>query len=151
MIGNKLGELEVYIPPAEYSHLREYTSREPSDTNRWIKNDYNRALQLARQENKAVLVSFTGYTCTNCHWMKINMFTKPELAKVLDTLILVELYTDGIDEVSQANQSMQLERFQTVAIPYYVIIGSDDNILAEFPGRTRDVKEFHEFLNAGRS
>ena len=151
MIGNKLGELEVYIPPPEYSHLREYTSREPSDTNRWIKNDYNRALQLARQENKAVLVSFTGYTCTNCHWMKINMFTKPELAKVLDTLILVELYTDGIDEASQANQSMQLERFQTVAIPYYVIIGSDDNILAEFPGRTRDVKEFHEFLNAGRS
>ena len=30
-----------------------------------------------------MLVNFTGYACTNCHWMKANMFTKPEVGGVM--------------------------------------------------------------------
>ena len=55
------------------------------------------ALDRARREGKLVLVNFTGYACTNCHWMKANMFTRPEIAGALKNLVLVELYTDGED------------------------------------------------------
>ena len=79
------------------------------------------------------------------------MFTKLELAETLAELILVELYTDGTDEASQTNQRMQLERFETVAIPYYAIIDPGGDVLAEFPGRTRDVEQFRKFLMTARS
>jgi len=37
------------------------------------------AQDRARRERKLVLVNFTGYACTNCHWMKANMFPRPEI------------------------------------------------------------------------
>ena len=49
-----------------------------------------------------MLVNFTGYACTNCHWMKANMFPRPEMKELLKDLVLVELYTDGTDAVSEA-------------------------------------------------
>ncbi|MGC4072577.1 MAG: DUF255 domain-containing protein [Nibricoccus sp.] len=38
-----------------------------------------RGAAKAKAENKLVFVSFTGYACTNCHWMKANMFPRPEI------------------------------------------------------------------------
>ena len=151
MFGGRLGELDAYIPSPEYSGFQGSALGGKPQAERWIKNDYAGALEIARQNGKNVLLSFTGYTCTNCHWMKANMFTRPELAGELGNLVLLELYTDGADEASQANQQLQLERFETVAIPYYAIIEPDGTVLAEFPGRTRDVEEFRGFLASAGS
>ena len=151
MFGGRLGELDAYIPSPEYSGFQGTALGGKPQAERWIKNDYSGALEIARQNGKNVLVSFTGYTCTNCRWMKANMFTRPELAGELGNLVLVELYTDGADEASQANQQLQLERFETVAIPYYAIIEPDGTVIAEFPGRTRDVEEFRGFLASAGS
>ncbi|MCS7314825.1 MAG: thioredoxin family protein, partial [Bryobacterales bacterium] len=93
-------------------------------------------------------VSFTGYACTNCQWMKANMFTRPEVAAELDRFVLLELYTDGLDPASERNQRMQQERFRTVAIPYYAILSPDEKVIATFAGLTRDPGEFLKFLRA---
>ena len=151
MFGARLGEIDAYIPSPEYSGFQGSALGGTAEEKRWIKNDYEGALETARQSGKNVLVSFTGYTCTNCHWMKANMFTRAELAQELGNLVLVELYTDGADEASQANQQLQLERFETVAIPYYAIIEPNGTVIAEFPGRTRDVEEFRGFLASAGS
>ena len=148
MFGARLGELEAYVPSPEYSGLTNAGFGGAADTNKWIKDDYARALELSRQTGKPVLVSFTGYTCTNCHWMKANMFTRPPIAEALEGLVLLELYTDGANDLSQANQEMQLDRYGTVAIPYYAIIRPDESVIAEFPGRTRDTEEFLQFLTS---
>jgi len=149
MFGARLGELDAYVPSPEYSGLTNVGFGGGAEANKWIKDDYAKALELARESGKPVLIGFTGYTCTNCHWMKANMFTRPPIAEALAGLILVELYTDGADERSQANQQMQLDRFGTVAIPYYAIIRPDESVIAEFPGRTRDTEEFLQFLTSG--
>ena len=149
MFGARLGEIDAYVPPPEYSGLASAGFGSGGPEIAWLKNDYSGALRIAREQGKAVLVSFTGYACTNCHWMKANMFTKPEIAGVLEGLVLLELYTDGVDDASLANQKLQLDRFGTVAIPYYAIVNPDETIVAEFPGRTRDVEEFRRFLNPG--
>ena len=52
-----------------------------------------------------MLVDFTGYACTNCHWMKANMFTKPEIGGVMKNMVLVDLYTDGTDAASRPTRS----------------------------------------------
>ena len=75
MFGSRLGEIDAYVPPAEYSGLTLAGLGSGGSETTWLKNDYQAALQIAREQGKAVLVSFTGYACTNCHWMKANMFT----------------------------------------------------------------------------
>ena len=148
MFGARLGELDAYVPSPEYSGLTN-AGFGAAENNPWIKDDYAKALELARESGKPLLVSFTGYTCTNCHWMKANMFTRPEIAAALVGLVLLELYTDGANDVSKASQQMQLDRYGTVAIPYYAIIRPDESVMAEFAGRTRDTEEFLQFLTSG--
>ncbi|MCL5746527.1 MAG: thioredoxin family protein [Acidobacteria bacterium] len=142
MTGARLGEIEAYIPaPAVNSQTKGNGA-----TLVWMKNQYAEALAKAREENKLVLVNFTGYACTNCHWMKANMFTRPEIQQELNKYILVELYTDGTDEVSRRNQDFEQNRFGTVALPFYAIVGGDEQVVATFAGLTRDPAEFLAFL-----
>jgi thiol:disulfide interchange protein len=147
MFGAPLGELDAYVPPASSSGGL-FNAR-ASAQQVWMKNQYQQALSQARAENKLVLVTFTGYACTNCHWMKANMFPRPEIAEAAKNLVLVELYTDGTDKESEENQKLQDEKFSTVAIPYYAIIDPDGKVVASFAkGMTKDTQEFLAFLTA---
>jgi thiol:disulfide interchange protein DsbD len=151
MFGARLGEIDAYVPPVEYSGLGATLlggSAGNQQQDQWLKDDYDKALSLARESGKPVLLSFTGYACTNCHWMKANMFTKPEIREVTANLILLELYVDGQDEATARNQEMQLNRFRTTAIPYYVIIRPDESVAGEFAGATRDAAAFRAFLQS---
>jgi thiol:disulfide interchange protein DsbD len=93
-------------------------------------------------------VNFTGYACTNCHWMKANMFTRPEIQAAMQDFVLVDLYTDGTDETSRVNQEFEEKTFGTVAIPYYAIMGPDGHVVASFPGLTHNPQEFLAFLSS---
>jgi thiol:disulfide interchange protein DsbD len=145
MFGGRLGELDAYVPSAaEGPGGGSSTAAGP----KWLKDDYRGALEKARAENKLVLVSFTGYACSNCKWMKTNMFPRPSIASAMEGFVPVELYTDGTDAKSEENQKLQESRFQSVAIPYYAILDANDQVLASFSGRTTDEKEFLAFLQA---
>jgi thiol:disulfide interchange protein DsbD len=148
MFGAPLGELDAYVPaPSASVALNGRSATGPSQV--WMKNQYKEALDQARAENKLVLVTFTGYACTNCHWMKANMFPRPEIAEAAKKLVLVELYTDGTDKESEENQKLQDEKFATVAIPYYAILDPDGKVVASFAkGMTKDTREFLAFLTA---
>jgi thiol:disulfide interchange protein len=133
MFGGPLGELDSYVPVA-----KESVGGATRTGQVWLKNDLDGAIARAKAENKRVLVAFTGYACTNCHWMKANMFTKPEIAETLSNFILVELYTDGTDAESDKNQKLQESTFQTVAIPFYAIFDGDRGAVAKFASLTRN-------------
>jgi len=138
MFGGKLGEIEAYIPPPAAG---------VSGSLPWVENDLPGAFAKAKSEGKRVLVNFTGYACTNCHWMKANMFTRPEIGGVMQNMVLVDLYTDGTDAASQINQKLEEDKFQTVSIPFYVLYDSDQKVLATFPSLTRKPEEYLAFLN----
>lgn len=144
MFGSRLGEIEAFIPaPSENSTGMDGGSTPAA---KWMKNDFSAALATARAENKLVFVSFTGYACTNCKWMKANMFTRPAVAGELSRFVLVELYTDGADAVSEENQRLQEKLFQTVAIPYYAIFDPSEKVRATLAGLTKDEQRFLAFL-----
>ena len=142
MFGGKLGELDAYVPEGVGQALS------PAALN-WLKNDYRGALDRARREGKLVFVNFTGYACTNCHWMEANMFTRPEIAAALNGFVLVDLYTDGTDAASDANGKLELAKFQTAAEPFYAIMDPDEKVMATSAGVTRDPQEFLAFLKKG--
>ena len=136
MGGAKLGELDAYVP-LNGGNLQ------------WMQNQYREALDRARREGKLVFVNFTGYACTNCHWMKANMFTRPEIEAAMQKFVLVELYADAGDATADANQKLELSKFNTVAEPYYAILSPDETVVASFPGLTRDPEQFAAFLRKG--
>ncbi len=136
MFGAPLGQLDAYVPSP------------PNSTTgpQWLKDQLPQSLARAKSENKLVLVTFTGYACTNCHWMKANMFPRPEIADAIKDMILVELYTDGTDKQSEENQKLEDDKLKSVAIPYYAIFDGDGKLLAEFAGSTPDAAKFLAFL-----
>ena len=141
LFGAPLGEIDGLIPAAA----------KPSEGTGaagpiWMKDQYKEALNRARQESKLVFVNFTGYACTNCHWMKANMFTRPEIKAELGNFVLLDLYTDGTDAASVQNQTLEDKKFSTVAIPFYAILDPDEKIVATFPGLTRNATDFLTFL-----
>jgi len=147
MSGAKLGELDAYVPVAAGGAGGGGTGGESGLF--WMKNQYREALDRARSEGKLVFVNFTGYACTNCHWMKANMFTRPEIAGALKSFVLVDLYTDGTDDASAQNQQMEESKFKTIAIPFYAILDADGNAIATYPGATRDAAAYLAFLQTG--
>ena len=144
MFGSRLGEIEAYVPPPAQGFGGGSTAAESGL--KWMKNSYKEALEKARQENKTVFVAFTGYACSNCHWMKANMFPRPEIASALAKHVLVELYTDGTDAASEENQKLQETKFSTVSIPFYAIVDKDENVIDTFASGTRDVERFRAFV-----
>src|SRR5882724_10096839 len=142
MFGGKLGDLDAYVPLPS-------GSLQPGGVASglaWMKNDYRGALDRARREGKLVLVNFTGYACTNCHWMKANMFTRPEIAAAMNEYVLLELYTDSGDAVSEENQKVEEDTFNTISMPFYAILEPDEKVVASFPSPTKNDQEYLDLL-----
>jgi thiol:disulfide interchange protein DsbD len=142
-----LGDLDALIPEGSGSVLgASVTTTAAGNTN--FKNNLEGALAAAREADKLILVNFTGYACTNCHWMKANMFTRPEIQSVVKDLVVVDLYTDGTDAESEKNQKLEDQKFGTASIPFYALMDANQNVIATFPQLTRDPKEFLSFLQS---
>ncbi|MFZ0799574.1 MAG: cytochrome c biogenesis protein CcdA, partial [Terriglobales bacterium] len=156
LFGKQLGELESFLPPETSTGARASGSAATSAASQdadsgWVLNDFDGALQTAKEQNKLVFVDFTGYTCTNCRWMEANMFPKPDVANEMNKFVRVRLYTDGAGEQFERQQRMQQEKFGTVALPYYAILRPDGSPLKTFAGLTRHETEFVTFLKAAEA
>jgi thiol:disulfide interchange protein len=162
LFGAALGELDAWLPPEETNGPASVISRgllgsrgaDKSAENVWIEN-YEKALQKARAENKPVFLNFTGVTCTNCRWMEKNMFPDPQVKKEMDRFVLAELFTDRDTPEHKAadekNADLQTTKYNSAALPLYVIISPDEKALASFPSLTRNKQEFIGFLQNGAS
>ena len=56
------------------------------------------------------------------------------------------LHTWGDGEIYERQQQMEQDRLGTVALPYYAVFDANDQLVAGFPGLTRNSAEFVDFL-----
>ena len=126
------GLVESYLPPDKQEE--------------WIEN-LDEGYILAKELNKPIFIDFTGYTCTNCRWMEINIFEEEDVKLIFENFILVKLYTDGKEDIHKKNRKLEIDRFGTAALPYYVILSPDDKVLGTFPGMDTNKNNFITFLN----
>jgi thiol:disulfide interchange protein len=145
LFGARLGDLDAFVPEGSGNSNGTLGASSAAPAN-YFKNQLEAGLARAREQNKLVLVNFTGYACTNCHWMKANMFTRPEIQAALRDFVIVDLYTDGTDADSEKNQKLEDQRFGTASIPFYAILDANQNVVATFPQLTRNPQEFLGFL-----
>jgi len=148
MAGGKLGELDAYVPAAESGGGSGSAGSSGGGLN-WITDRYAEALARARSEDKLLFIDFTGVACTNCHWMRANMLSRPDVEAALKNFVLVELYTDRSDPISERNEKLLEDRFHTAAEPFYVIEDANERPIATFDHLTRDPAEYLAFLNKG--
>ena len=130
------GNIKSYLPPKKYQ------------SNLVWNNNLGDAFIIAAEQNKNIFIDFTGVTCTNCRWMETNIFSIKSVEELMSEYVLVSLYTDA-GEGYLEKRAYQINRFETAALPYYVILDSNDKVLSEFPGLTRNVEGFKEFLKIG--
>lgn len=150
LFGQKIhGLIYSYLPPiveSESGAVRMNGASMAEEFN-WYRN-LDEGLAEARATGKSVFIDFTGYTCTNCRWMEANTFTKSEVKHRFGEMILVQLYTDGGPN-HRENQQYEIDRFGTAALPFYVILSPDDDVITTFPGMTRSLDDFLDFLDKG--
>ncbi|NLO20085.1 MAG: thioredoxin family protein, partial [Ignavibacteria bacterium] len=162
LTGKPLGELDAFLPPPNYYELMSASAGDPNSNPEQFElkddgkenkdfwhNNYENALSEAKEKNIALFVDFTGFTCTNCRWMELNMFSKPEVQSLLKQMVKVKLYTDRREEPYVSNKKMQQERFNSIELPLYVILTPNEEFVAT-KAFTRDEREFLDFLKKGR-
>lgn len=141
------GLIYSYLPPKLTEEVGLISEMNGNGGQKWF-TDLDEAFVAANTLGKNIFVDFTGYTCTNCRWMESNIFTKDEVKERFKEFILVRLYTDG-GENYRTKQQYEIDRFGTAALPYYVILSPEDDVLGKFPGLTRDLDIFLKFLDKG--
>ena len=121
LFGAPLGRLDAYLPPRQYGDVSLLATGQESHDGGWIVDDMDAAFAEARELARPVMVDFTGYTCTNCRDMEVNVFTRPEIAQAFEQeFVLLRLYTDGARD--RELQRYQLDMTGTVALPTYAIL-----------------------------
>ncbi|TKC00367.1 protein-disulfide reductase DsbD family protein [Pedobacter cryophilus] len=130
--------------------------------------DYEQGLAYAKQQNKPVLIDFTGHSCVNCRKMEAAVWSEPEvLERLKKDYVLISLYVDDktdlpenekyiskfsgkkIKTIGNKWSDFQASTFQTNSQPYYVIVNSEGNVLVEPQAFNLDIKNYVNFLDSG--
>ncbi|MTI30147.1 protein-disulfide reductase DsbD family protein [Xanthovirga aplysinae] len=130
--------------------------------------DYDQALKCAREQNKPIFIDFTGHGCVNCREMEASVWSDPEVLKRLkEEFVVVALYVDEKTELPESNwytstfdnkvkktigkqnADFQITRYNNNAQPYYVLLGTDEQVLVTPKAYDLNVKNFVDFLDLG--
>lgn len=157
--GNELKLLSGFPPPLSYSlYDHNLPSANSESATVTVVNDLNKAFELSRQQHKPILINFTGWACVNCRKMEENVWSKPEIKKLLsENFILVSLYVDDRKNLPEGGTmgekwaKFEEDNFMQVSQPLYAIIGTDAKLLNHPVGYTPDVREYRQWLECGLS
>jgi thiol:disulfide interchange protein len=158
-----------FAPPLSYSIYGDDTAKKGVEAD--VMNDYEKALQLAKEQHKPVLIDFTGWACVNCRKMEENVWPQQEVRTIIkDNYILVSLYVDDrkllpeneqflyttstglkkeIKTVGDKYATMQTENFVNNSQPFYVLISPDEKLLTRPVGYTPNAQEYAKWLQCG--
>lgn len=133
-------------------------------------DDYEEGLAAARAEGKPMLLDFTGWACVNCRKMEEQVWSDPEVARILtEDVVLVSLYVDDrkalpesehrveqyggkdfrIRSVGNKWSYLQASRFNRNAQPFYVMIDHVGEHIGGSAGYDPDADVFIDFLKEG--
>ena len=134
-------------------------------------HDYEEGLLKAMAENKPILLDFTGYACVNCRRMEENVWSDPEVYKIMkEKFIVISLYVDDKKNLPAAKQftyrtkdgtekeiitvgnkwaTFETENFKNNAQPLYAILSTGEMLLNNPVGYTPSVKEYKDWLLCG--
>lgn len=137
------------FPPPEFYSIFEQESDCPLGIDCF--KDFESGLAYAKENNKPILLDFTGWACVNCRKMEENVWSEPEIFPILkNDYVLISLYVDDRKELPEAEQfdfqydsgrvkrieniaqkwgTFQDINFNAVSQPFYVLLSPDLEVL----------------------
>jgi thiol:disulfide interchange protein DsbD len=134
--------------------------------------DYKEALEIARKLKKPLMLDFTGINCVNCRKMETQVWSDPEVMKLLkEEFVIASLFVDvhdatvmlpvteqfysedlgkQVETLGDLNTHLQVSRFGSNSQPnYFFLDGKEERLLQEGYGYnpSKGVKEFKDWLN----
>ncbi len=162
--------LSGFPPPLFYS-LYEHSNECPDGVTCY--HTLAEGLEVAKRDNRMVMIDFTGWACVNCRKMEETVWVEPAIHSVLrDQVVLVSLYVDDKRELDKEDQhvyiscngqksfiktigdqwsTLQAETFVQASQPLYVLLSPDGKLLTDPVGYTPDVDEYATFFQRGLS
>ena len=164
----KLQMLSGILPPINVSYLHK---EEDGILGMHPEHDYFKAIELAKKENKPVLIDFTGYGCENCRKMEEFVWSEPDILPILQNdVVLASLYVDDKEELPENEQTKidmgngQMKKIKTIgdkwsmfqqvnfnnnSQPHYVLVSPDGKVINTPVSGYMPKEDFKNFLNCG--
>lgn len=134
--------------------------------------DFCEGLQYARENNKPIMIDFTGHACVNCRKMEEHVWPNPSVYPILkNDYVLISLYVDEkinlpeeqqivVNRLNGAKRKLQTYGhkwshfqelfFQTNSQPFYVLLSPEGKLLTNPVGYTPEDQDFADFLRCGK-
>ncbi|GGW86379.1 protein-disulfide reductase DsbD family protein [Salegentibacter mishustinae] len=160
--------LSGFPPPLFYS-IYEKGTEAPLGLEAY--KDWDKGLEAAREQNKPIILDFTGWACVNCRKMEEQVWSEPEVFEMLnEEYILISLYVDDRKELPEEAQfnymkpkggikpiktigdkwaTFQTLNFKNNSQPFYVLLDNQVNLLNEPVGYTPKASEYLDWLKEG--
>ncbi len=157
------------FPPPLYNSI--YKSGHDCVLDLNCSRDYEAGLKMAREQHKPILLDFTGYACVNCRRMEENVWSDPEVYKLMkENFIVISLYVDDKKKLPSAEQftyktkegadkqiitigdkwaTFETENFKNNAQPLYAVLNTDEVLLSHPVGYTPSKSEYLAWLQCG--
>lgn len=161
--GAPLKAISAFSPPMYTQDFNLYEGEVHAKT-----TDFEMGMMIAKQQNKPVMIDFSGYGCVNCRKMEASVWTDARVKDIIDNqYVLVTLMVDDktklpeIIEVEENGKTVKLKtvgdkwsylqrhKFGANAQPYYVLLDHDAKPIAPSRAFKENVGEYIDFLEKG--
>ena len=164
----KLQMLSGILPPLNVSYFHK---EEDGILGLKPYHNYFEAIEVAKKENKPVLIDFTGYGCENCRKMEEFVWSQDDVLPILQNdVIIASVYVDDKEELPENEQIKidmgegQMKKVKTIgdkwslfqqvnfnnnSQPHYVLVTPDQKVINSPVSGYMPKEDFKKFLKCG--
>ncbi|MDE6119172.1 MAG: thioredoxin family protein [Muribaculaceae bacterium] len=158
--GAPLKSVSAFVPPLFTQDFNLYEQGEYR-----VFDDYEEGMRYAADNNRPVLMDFSGFGCVNCRKMEGAVFDTDEISSILgENFVVIELMVDDktplprpftvqengksvtISTIGEKWSYLQRYKFHANSQPYYIVLDNDGNALSGSAGYDEDIPKFKNFL-----
>lgn len=160
--GAPLKGVSAFVPPLYTQDFNLYAGGKFEEF-----DDYDAGMRYAAENNRPVLVDFSGYGCVNCRKMEGAVFDSEKVSnRIKDNFVLIKLMVDDkqslktpivvtengkevtLHTIGDKWSFLQRYKFGANTQPYYVILdGATGKMLNTSRSYNEDVNEFIDWLD----
>ncbi len=164
----KLQLLSGILPPLNVSYLHD---EKDGILGMHPEHDFFKAVELAKKEDKPILIDFTGYGCENCRKMEEFVWSESDILPILQNdVVLASLYVDDKEELPEDQKTKidlgdgQVKKVKTIgdrwslfqqvnfnnnSQPHYVLVTPDGKVINTPVSGYMPKEDFKKFLECG--
>lgn len=164
----KLQLLSGILPPLNVSYFHD---EKDGILGMHPEHDFFNTVELAKKEDKPILIDFTGYGCENCRKMEEFVWSEGDILPILQNdVVMASLYVDDKEELPEDQKTKidlgdgQVKKVKTIgdrwslfqqvnfnnnSQPHYVLLTPDGKVINTPVSGYMPKEEFKKFLECG--